>query len=142
MTPLEIKILIKDLLAAEIGTYTATDTGATAPAIAVLFPSNQDPGDRSVSGLEVVMSYAPTNSRNNRTVYGMADVRKIYKVSLIQYPIATDIYTIDAAITKLQRRFINGYGSIVQVDDSSSALAEYTFLIPDSDLFPADRAIR
>lgn len=142
MNPLELKTLIGALLTTEIGTYTATDTGAAAPAIALLFPANQNQGDRAVSGLEVVMSYSPVSSRNSNTAYGMLDTKVIYKVSLIQHPIDTDIYTLNTAVVKLQQRFINGYGSGVQVDDSSSALAEYAFLIPDSDLFPADRALR
>ena len=142
MTPLELKATIETLLTAEIGTYKATDTTASAPAISILFPSNQDQGDRACTGLEVVMSYAPAASRNNRSVYQMPDTQLTYKVSLIQHEIPTGIYTMTTAVDKLQRRFLNGYGSIVQVDSSSSVLAEYTFLIPDSDLIPADRAIR
>lgn len=139
MTPLELKATIGTLLSAEIGTYAATDTGAIAPAIAVLFPENQDQGDRSAIGLEVVISYAPVSSRNNMTAYGLPDTQIIFKVSLIQHEISTGIYTMTTAVAKLQGRFLNGYGSIVS---GESGLGEYTFLVPDSVLFPADRALR
>lgn len=142
MTPLELKTMIGTLLSAEIGTYTATDTAANAPAIAILFPANQDQGDRACTGLEVVMSYAPASSQNQKTTYDAIDTKTTYKVSLIQHEIPTGFYTMTTAVTKLQQRFINGYGSIVRVDSSSSALGEYTFLIPDSDLIPADRVLR
>ena len=134
--------MIGTLLSDEIGTYTATDTNAAAPAIAILFPANQDQGDRACSGLEVVMSYAPAASQNQKTVYGALDTKTTYKVSLIQHEIPTGIYTMTTAVDKLQRRFINGYGSIVRVDADSAALGEYTFLIPDSELMPADRTLR
>ncbi len=143
MTPKELKDTIATLLAAEIGAYRATDAGASAPAISLLFPYNQEPGDRFVEGLEVVVSFAPGRSKNNMTTYDQPDTQITHKVSLIQHPTTgATSHNMHTAAKKLQSRFLRGYGSEVKVDDGVSALAEFTFLIPDSDLWSADRAIR
>lgn len=141
MTPIELKAAIAALLAAEIGTYRATDTTALSPAIALLFDANQEQGDRFADGLEVVVDYAAAKTKNNMTAYGHPDSEITHKVSLIQHP-TTGQHLMQTAQRKLQARFLRGYGSQVKVPSGSGALAEFTFLIPDSDLFGADRSLR
>jgi hypothetical protein len=141
MNTTDIKNVLKNdpAFMALVGTYIADDGLTTDPALAMLF-QNQQQDSRSVDGLEVVILRNPQDTADPPMIYQMRTSERIFQVSLIQHK-STGLHTLEAAIDRVHTLFpFNAVGSMVKVPEDSFILAEYTLVIEDSDIDPADAA--
>ena len=136
MTPKELREDLEVLLAAQLGTYTASDGVTTSPAIAVLYP-NEEVDTSAVDGLEVIILRYAASSRN-RLLYTENTVDRKLQVYLVQHRSSTT-HNLDAAISIIQARYPDAVGTIVSTKEQTGVLAQYAITIEDMEISPADR---
>lgn len=128
MTVEELRDILQTLLVDDLGAY-ANTRGASTPAIVIRSQGEQRPNDRQVIGLEVVIRRIP--KQESLGVYGGANHQRTWQVFLVQHDPNGQPWTLQSAIDKIGKRFVETRFTPINLPKSQGAREQVSAKIRD-----------